>query len=207
MREALGRRNRAVFLDRDGVINEEVNFLRRPEQIRLIPGSARAIARLKAAGFKVIVISNQSVIARGYVTRRGLAKIHARLRRELKKSGARLDAIYYCPHHPRVGARLRCRCRKPKIGMLEDAARRFRLDLAECFMVGDTTVDLKTARKAGCAAILVRTGKGGRDGSYKARPDAVFDDLAAAASGLIRGLRAGDAALRRGRKAFHGASH
>ena len=183
----MGRsKNRAVFLDRDGVIIKEVNYLRRPEQMRIIPGAAGAIARLRRAGFKVVVVSNQSVIARGHLTRRGLDVIHRLLRRELLRRGARLNAIYYCPHHPRVGLRVKCGCRKPAIGMLKAAARRFKLDLKACAMVGDMTVDLRTARNAGCAAILVRTGKGGRDGRYKAKPDAVCRNLGAAASWILR---------------------
>ncbi len=177
---------RAVFLDRDGVIVEEVHFLRSPEHLRLIPGSAEAIARLKGAGFKVLVASNQSGVARGYLTLRTLARIHRILKAILLKRGARLDAIYYCPHHPRAGRRARCDCRKPRTGMLERAARRFGLDLKSCYLVGDTRRDVRAARNAGCRAILVRTGKGGRGGRYRARPDKICRDLTEAAEWILK---------------------
>lgn len=179
----------AVFLDRDGVIIEEVDYLSRPEQLRVLAGAARAIARLAAAGFKIIVISNQSAVARGYLTRKALESIHQLMSRRLRALGARLDAIYYCPHHPAAGRRVRCRCRKPGTLMLERAARKFKLDLRSSFFVGDTTTDVKTARNAGCRAVLVKTGKAGRDGRYKARPEATVKDLAAAASWILKRAR------------------
>lgn len=184
--EGVRPRNRAVFLDRDGVIIEDVDYLRRPEDMRFIPGAARAIARLKAAGLRVVVVSNQSGVARGYLSRKTLESIHALMRRHLLRRGARLDAIYYCPHHPRAGRRVKCRCRKPGIGMLEAAARRFRLDLSACVLVGDKTVDVRAAKNAGCAAVLVKTGKGGRDGLYADKPEAVCRDLAGAASWILK---------------------
>lgn len=176
---------RAVFLDRDGVIIDEVHFLTRPGQMRLIPGAARAIRRLRKAGLKAVVVTNQSAIARGWITHEDLARIHARLERELRKRGARLDAVYYCPHHPRVGDKVRCRCRKPGLKLLKAARRRFGLDLGASYFIGDTTVDVKTARNAGCTAILVRTGKAGKDESYKVKADKTFRDLSAAADWII----------------------
>ena len=172
---------RAVFLDRDGVLIREVNYLRRPEQVRLIKGSAEAVAGLRRAGLRVVVITNQSGVARGYLTLATLAKVHARLRRELRAKGARLDGLYLCPHGPDEG----CPCRKPKIAMIEAASKRLKLDVARSFLVGDTTTDLAAARNAGCAGLLVRTGKGGRDGKHRAKAVKTFRDLAAAARWIV----------------------
>lgn len=180
------RTNRAVFLDRDGVVIDEVDYLRRPEQLRLIPGSARAIRLLRQAGFKVVVITNQSGVGRGYLTLTMLREIHRLLQRRLRVQGARLDALYFCPHLPASAGGRGCSCRKPEPGMLDSARKRFRLDLERCFFVGDTTTDILTARRAGCAPLLVRTGKGGRDKVYRARPRKTFGDLAAAADWILK---------------------
>lgn len=173
---------RAVFLDRDGVVIKEVHYLSRPGQLRLIPGSARAIARLRRAGFKVVLITNQSGVARGYLTLKTLRAVHRLLLRKLKAQGAGLDALYFCPHLPARG----CACRKPALGMLKKARKRFALDLSRSYFVGDSTTDTLTARRAGCTAVLVRTGKAGRDGVYGSQPDKTCKDLAAAARWIIR---------------------
>lgn len=173
------------------MIIEEVNYLRSPDQLHLLRGAAKAISRLRRAGLKAIVVTNQSVVARGHLTLRGLEAIHRRLRRLLWAQGARLDAIYFCPHYPGAGRSKNCRCRKPKTGMLEAAARRFGLDLRSCYLIGDATTDIRTARNAGCRALLVRTGKGGRDGRYKTRPDRIFRDLGEAALWVLKAERAG----------------
>ncbi|MDD5657124.1 MAG: HAD-IIIA family hydrolase [Elusimicrobia bacterium] len=175
---------RAVFLDRDGVIVEEVDYLRRLDQLRLLPGSAVAIRRLRAAGLKVVVVTNQSAVGRGWLSLPALRRIHAALRRRLGARGARLDAIYFCPHLPAAGGRA-CACRKPALGLLRRARRRFGLDFKRSYFIGDSTTDLRTARAAGCAAVLVRTGKGGRDGRYRVKPDRVCRDLAAAADWIL----------------------
>lgn len=173
---------RAVFLDRDGVIIAEVNYLRRVEQMRVLRGTPEGISLLRRAGFKVIVISNQSAVARGYVTRRALEGIHKELRRRLKAEGAALDAVYFCPHHPDAA----CRCRKPALGMIKAAQKRFKIDLKNSFFIGDSTTDMKTAFNAGCAGILVRTGKGGRDGNYRVKPHRKCRNLFAAARWITR---------------------
>ncbi|MFA6002676.1 MAG: HAD family hydrolase [Elusimicrobiota bacterium] len=178
-------KRRAVFLDRDGVVVKEVDYLRRPEQLCVLPGAARAIAALRAAGFKVVVITNQSGVGRGYLSLRGLGAIHALLRRRLRAAGTRLDGLYFCPHLPASAGGRACSCRKPAIGMLLQARRRFDLDLKRSFFVGDTTTDVLTAHRAGCAAVLVRTGKAGRDGVYRARPHKTCRDLAAAAAWIL----------------------
>jgi D-glycero-D-manno-heptose 1,7-bisphosphate phosphatase len=171
-----------VFLDRDGVINREVDYLSRVDQLEVLPGAAGALKSLRAAGFKLVVITNQSGVARGYFSLAQLARIHRELRKRLARAGAKWDALYFSPHaadsaHP---------MRKPGIGMLEAAKRRLGLDLRASYLVGDTTTDVKTARNAGCVAVLVRTGKGGRDGKHPdARPDKVCRDLASAARWIL----------------------
>jgi histidinol-phosphate phosphatase family protein len=188
----------AVFLDRDGVINEEVDLLHREDQLALIPGAAEAIRRLNDAGILVIVVTNQPAVARNLCTEADVRRIHARLADMLRRvAGARLDAVYYCPHHPEKhhadgnpAYRVDCECRKPKIGMLEQARKAFGLDYTQCFMVGDTTRDMQAGRNAGCRTILVRTGYAGRDGKYDVQPDWVVDDLAAAVEVVLEASRA-----------------
>jgi len=143
----------AVFLDRDGTICRDVHYMRRPEQFELLPGVAEGIKLLNELGVKVIVATNQSGVARGYFTEADLEKIHDRMIDELAKRGARIDAIYYCPHHPDDN----CGCRKPKIGMLEQAARDLDLDLSKCFIIGDKKLDIETGRNAECTSILIPT--------------------------------------------------
>lgn len=188
----------AVFLDRDGVINEEVDLLHREDQLALIPGAAEAIRRLNDTGILVIVVTNQPAVARNLCTEADVRRIHARLAEMLRQAaGARLDGVYYCPHHPEKhhadgnpAYRIDCDCRKPGIGMLEEARRAFGLDYARCYMVGDTTRDIQAGRNAGCRTILVRTGYGGRDGKCQVQADLVVDDLAAAAGVVIGASRA-----------------
>lgn len=172
---------RAVFLDRDGVLVREVDYLSHPDQLEVLRGVPGALKDLRRAGFKVVVITNQSGVARGYFTLTRLHLIHRELKRTLARSGAKWDALYYSPHHPDS----RHPMRKPGIGMLLKARRRFGLDFASSYFVGDTTTDVKTARNAGCTAILVRTGKGGRDGKHAAKPDVTCRDLAAAARWIL----------------------
>ncbi len=174
----------AVFLDRDGTINEDVNFLSSPEQVILIDGSAEAIKEMNELGLKVIVFTNQSGIARGYFTEDDLHKIHSRLDELLSQSGARIDAYYYCPHHPTEGNgkyKVECECRKPKDGMLQRASREHNIDLKKSFVVGDRCADIKAGKTAGATTILVLTGHG-HQGYEKCKrenlePDFVARDL------------------------------
>ena len=145
---------RAVFLDRDGTLAAHVHYMRRPEEFRLLPGSGEAIARLNAAGSLVVVVTNQSGIARGYLTEEALGRIHLAMRRELARFGAWVDAIYHCAHHPDDG----CACRKPKPGMLLRAAEELSLPLGRCVMVGDKPLDVLAGKAAGMRTVLVRTG-------------------------------------------------
>ncbi len=152
-----------VFLDRDGTLNEEVNFIRSPEELELIPGTARAVRKLNEKGFTVCVITNQSGVARGFLSEADLVPIHALLREELMREGATLDQIYYCPHHPVAGNEpynVECDCRKPKPGMLQRGAKEFGLDLQRSFVVGDSVVDIEAGNFVGARSILVQTGYG-----------------------------------------------
>src|SRR5688572_16880009 len=180
---------RCVFLDRDGVINEEIEYLHDPDRVVLLGGAAEAIAALNRAGVAVVVVTNQAGIARGMYTERELAAVTARLDELVGGAGGRLDATYFCPHHPEAGVggyQVACRCRKPAPGMLERAAAELGLDLARSVIVGDKGTDLEAGRAAGCAAVLVRSGHGAREEAQLASSgcahlhDAVFDSLAAA---------------------------
>ena len=146
----------AIFLDRDGTLNVEVNYLSAPEQLQLIAGAATAVQQLRAAGYAIIVVTNQSGLARGYLTLDDLRAIHEKLRRELALGGAWVDAIYFCPHHPDD----QCECRKPKPGLLLQAAREHDLDLSRSVFIGDAESDLLAAQRAGAHGILVKTGHG-----------------------------------------------
>lgn len=153
----------AVFLDRDGTVNVEVHYLSQPEQLELLPTIAEAIGRLNVMGIAVVVVTNQAGIARGYFPEHRLQVIHDRLRQMLATSGARIDGIYYCPHHPTSGLgsyKVDCDCRKPKAGMLNQAARDLRIDLSRSLMIGDRETDLQAGKNAGCQTALVLTGYG-----------------------------------------------
>jgi D-glycero-D-manno-heptose 1,7-bisphosphate phosphatase len=173
----------ALFLDRDGVLIDEVQYLSRPDQVRLVPGAAAAVGRAARNGWKVVVVTNQSGVARGLLPEERLADIHAELARQLAAESARMDGIYYCPHHPTagVGEYLRdCDCRKPRPGMLQAAARDFGIDLGRSVLVGDRRTDLEAGLAAGCRVVLVRTGYGLNADISGLGVLAVADDLPAA---------------------------
>ena len=178
---------RAVFIDRDGTINREKEYLFRTEDFEFLPGAARGIQLFNAAGWLVIVVTNQSGVARGYYTEEDVHLLHCHIDLQLQQSGARVDAWFYCPHHPsgRGSYALPCRCRKPLPGMLLEAAGRFDIDLVASIMIGDKLVDVEAGRAAGCRTVLVRTGYGSEE--EHACPDSteVFDDLLAAAESLV----------------------
>ena len=152
---------RAVFLDKDGTLIEDVPYNVRPELIRLLPGGAEGLRRLHAAGYRLIVISNQSGVAHGYFAEEALAGVERRLRQLLAEAGVPLAGFYYCPHHPdgSVAAyRVACACRKPEPGLLLRAAREHGLDLARSWFVGDILNDVEAGRRAGCRTILLDNG-------------------------------------------------
>ena len=154
---------RAVFLDREGVLVEDTALLSRPEQVTLLDGVPGALARLKAAGFALVVVSNQAVVARGLTTLEGVARVNAEIAGRITSSGGpALDGVYVCPHHPHADVadyRLECQCRKPRPGLLTRAAAEHGLDLAASFLVGDRPTDIAAGAAAGCRTILVETGR------------------------------------------------
>jgi len=157
------RRRAAVFVDRDGTVNREVHYLASVAGLRLLPGVAAAIRRLGDAGFAIVLVTNQSGVARGRMTLATVDAIHAELARRLAARGATLAGIYVCPHHPDAGApplRRRCQCRKPAPGLVRRAARDLGLDLGRSYCVGDGAVDLGLAAATGTRGVLVLTGHG-----------------------------------------------
>ncbi|MHB9097455.1 MAG: D-glycero-alpha-D-manno-heptose-1,7-bisphosphate 7-phosphatase [Syntrophales bacterium] len=157
------KRQAAVFLDRDGTINEEVGYLDRLEKLRLVPGAAEAIRLINESGMKAVVVTNQSGVARGFFTEAFVDEVHSHLRKMLRKEGASLDGFYFCPHHPTEGRGrylLSCSCRKPSPGLLLRAAEELSLEPERSYMVGDTMKDIEAASRFGARGILVRTGYG-----------------------------------------------
>jgi D-glycero-D-manno-heptose 1,7-bisphosphate phosphatase len=152
-----------IFIDRDGTINNEVEYLNTLSGLKLIPGSSAAIREANELGCKVFVVTNQSGIARGIITEDDLAKIHLTLQETLRQDGAYLDAIYYCPHHPEIGEqpyRIDCDCRKPKTGMILRAVKEFDVELSKSYIIGDKMIDILTGNNCGIKSILVLTGYG-----------------------------------------------
>lgn len=183
-RSSLSAPQPAVFLDRDGTLNEETGGVTSPDQLKLLPGVAEAIHRLNHQGFRVIVVTNQPVVAKGFCTESDVQTIHNKLETLLGGAHAFLDRIYFCPHHPEKGfagerpdLKMDCDCRKPKPGLIQRAAKDLNLDLQASWFVGDSTTDIETAKNAGLKSVLVRTGHGGNDGKYRAEPDYVFKTL------------------------------
>jgi len=173
---------KAVFLDRDGVLNVEKNYLSRPEDLELFSFAAEAVRKINLSGYLAIVVSNQSAVARNLCTLEEVDIIHEKLIYELSRNNAHIDAIYFCPHYYDKDSpdilpefNIDCNCRKPKTGMFLKAADDFGIDLAKSFMVGDTERDILAGRNAGCTTIGVRTGYG-LEGS-RVEPDHMFDDL------------------------------
>lgn len=153
----------AVFMDRDGTISEEVGYVNHLSRYRLLPRSLEAIRLINEAGLMAIVTTNQSGVARGYFSQDLVEAVHARLLSLAAGAGARLDAIYYCPHHPAEGSppwRAACDCRKPKPGMILRAAREHGIDLERSYVVGDSVVDIEAGAAAGVRGVLVLTGYG-----------------------------------------------
>lgn len=181
---------KAVFLDKDGTLVENLPYNVDPERIRLTRGALEGLAELHAAGYLLVVVSNQSGVARGFFPESALAGVERRLRGLLGEAGLRLAGFYYCPHHPegKVAAYAReCECRKPHPGLLVQAARDLELDLEACWMVGDILDDVEAGRRAGCRTVLLDNG-GETEWitSPQRLPDWTVPDLAAAASAILR---------------------
>lgn len=179
----------AIFLDRDGTINEDPGYLTHPGEIRLLPGVADALRLLQEQGFRLVVVSNQSGVARGFLTEAMLEEIQERLEALLKDQGVILSGMYYCPHHPEGAPPYGqvCGCRKPKGGLVERAARDHGLDLSRSYVIGDQQIDIELARQMGMPAILVLTGQGRLSlTSGPVHPDYIAPDLAAAARWILQ---------------------
>ena len=192
---SLKNKQRAIFLDRDGTINKYVGFLRDIDDFKLLPRIAEAIAKINASSYLTIVATNQPVIARGEVTYAQLEEIHMKMETELGKEEAYLDDIFLCPHHPDKGyegeivtLKIDCDCRKPKIGMLRQAAEKYNIDLENSWYIGDTTMDIQTGKNAGMKTVLVQTGEAGMDGKYDVQPDFEAEDLMAAIDIILHGI-------------------
>ncbi len=175
----------AVFLDRDGTLNVEKNYLYRYQDWEWIPGAVEAIRLLRQAGYLAIVASNQAGIARGLYTQQDVDYLHRQVSAALAAQGAAVDAYYYCPHHPEYGERLVCGCRKPAPGLLLQAQRDWDIDLARSFVIGDRLRDLKAGWAAGVTSLLVATGYGAQDHGYAPSGTRYFPDVLGAAKWIL----------------------
>lgn len=186
--------HRAVFLDRDGTINEEVGYVNHIDRLKLLPRVGEAIRLLNQHQIKTVVITNQSGVAKGYFPESLIHQVHQKIQDLLKAEGAYLDGIYYCPHHPDFGLppyRQRCRCRKPATGLIEDAVRDLNLDCSISYMVGDRGVDIEFGHLIGTKTILVFTGYGKGEwelfkDQWKVKPDYVAEDLLEAVHWILQ---------------------
>jgi D-glycero-D-manno-heptose 1,7-bisphosphate phosphatase len=176
---------RAIFLDRDGTVSEEVGYINHVDRLRLLPRTAKAVRKINESDFLAVLVTNQAGVARGYFKEELVRRVHRRLEEMLAQDGAHLDAIYYCPHHPTAGElpyRRDCSCRKPRPGMIETAERDLEIDVPRSFMVGDKHSDIVFAHAVGMKGVLVKTGYGlgeieGWSGDWTEQPDEISDDL------------------------------
>lgn len=192
----LKNRQRAIFLDRDGTMNVSKGFISNADDLELIPGTIEAIKAINKSGTLAIVITNQPVIARGECSFEELHNIHNKLKTLLGEKGAFVDDIFYCPHHPDKGfegevpeLKFDCECRKPKTGMIDEAVKKYNIDLSKSYMVGDSTMDLELARNAGVKSVLVDTGFAGNDGKYDRSCDIEAKDLLDAIEKIIKDMK------------------
>lgn len=192
----LKNKQRAIFIDRDGTINVSKGFISKADDLELIPGSIEAIKAINKSGALAIVITNQPVIARGECSFEELHNIHNKLKTLLGEKGAFVDDIFYCPHHPDKGfegevpeLKFDCECRKPKTGMIDESVKKYNIDLSKSYMVGDSTMDLETARNAGIKSVLVDTGFAGNDGKYDRSCDIEAKNLFDAVEKIIKDFR------------------
>jgi len=187
---------RAVFIDRDGTLSEEVGYINHVSRFRMLPRSAEAIKKLNEAGVAAVVITNQAGVARGYFPEERILEVHRRMEELLAADGAKLDGIYYCPHHPTAGEppyRADCDCRKPRPGLLLRAAGDLNLHIPSSYMIGDKFSDVELAQTAGCKGILVLTGYGRGEWEYLREnaapaPDFVAEDLLDAVQWILKDI-------------------
>lgn len=187
----------AVFIDRDGTISEEVGYVNHPSRFRLFPYASEAIKLLNNSGWLAILVTNQAGVARGYFSEDIIVQVHQQLVTRLANDAVKLDAIYYCAHHPSVGEppyRFDCDCRKPKTGLINQASQDFDIDLASSWMVGDRYSDIELARNARlkCAFVMSGYGRGEWEyqrGSWKYQPDLVCENLLEAVEAIVKSTR------------------
>lgn len=183
----------AIFMDRDGTLSHEVGYVNHPSRFRLYPWSVDAVRLINRSGFLAVVVTNQAGVARGYFPESLVLEVHAGLETALAAGGARLDGLYYCPHHPSVGEppyRKDCDCRKPRPGLLQRAAEELGVDLKRSYVVGDRLSDMELAWNVGARGVLVKSGYGLGELTYHApawarKPDAVAEDLLEAVLGVL----------------------
>lgn len=178
---------KVIFLDRDGVINKypgDKLYVTSLRKFKFLPNAKKAVALLSKNGYRIFVASNQAGVGKGTYSQKTLDIITAKLLADIQKSGGRIDKVYYCTHRKEAG----CACRKPKPGLLKQAAREFKFNLKNVYFIGDTTRDIFTAHAAGCKAVLVLTGKEklANQKNWEVKPDFVFKDLLVAAKFLVR---------------------
>ncbi|RZL47040.1 MAG: HAD-IIIA family hydrolase [Pedobacter sp.] len=192
--QSFNKRNKrpAIFIDRDGVVNKEVDNLRDINDFELLPDVAEAISVINRSDYLAILVTNQPGVAKGFITEDYLSLIHKKLETELGNKKSFLDRIYYCPHHPDKGfegevkeLKINCNCRKPEIGMIEKAVADLNIDISKSFIIGDTSTDMMTGLNAGLKTVLVKTGYAGLDNKYMCTPDFVANDLLGAVNIIL----------------------
>jgi D,D-heptose 1,7-bisphosphate phosphatase len=195
-RGAVTTPHRAVFLGRDGTLIREVGGVTTPDKLELLDGAAAAVRELNHHGLRTVIISNQSVVAKGFCTEADVEFSQRKLQTLLGREHAFLDRLYYCPHHPHKGfegerpeLKFDCACRKPKPGMVMQAATDLNLDVKNSWMIGDMTIDIETAKNTGMKSVLVRTGYGGKDGRFSSQPDFVAEDVREAVGFIMKEIK------------------
>lgn len=183
------KKNRAVFVDRDGTINVDVHYLNDPNEFEMYPGVGEGVKRLKSNGFKIIIVTNQSGIGRGYFSERQLSDVHERMKIEFRKFGVELDGVYYCPHHPDDN----CNCRKPNTGLFEKAIKEHNVDAGKSYVLGDKPLDVAAGKKIGARTVLIpepheREAILSEKNEWGCAPDYVADDFADAVEWIFSAI-------------------
>ena len=187
--DELMKKYAAVFLDRDGTINEEVGYMDSLEKLKIIPEAFEAIRLINQNGMKAVVITNQSGVARGLFSEEFVQTVHAIIQEQLKARKAFIEAFYHCPHHPTEGQGVylqACNCRKPAPGLLFKAADEMEIDLGRSYMIGDMPKDIDAAKRAGAKGILVRTGYGQEHRAFDVEPDYIAGSILDAARWILK---------------------
>ncbi len=166
-------KNKAIFLDRDGTINKDSGYVSEVKDFKFLLGALEALKILSKSDYKIIIITSQSGIGRGYYTHGDFFKVTDYMLNEFKKEKIRIDAIYFCHHAPEQ----ECKCRKPETGLIKQAEKRFNINLKKSYVIGDKTSDIKLGKNAGCKTILLQTGKAGKDKKFIVKPDFVAKNL------------------------------